>query len=997
MKIRRLLLIFLLSSSVFVFSQTKEDVEILTKDYDVKKIKELEIAYKSKEIAEKKAAHEAALRNGWPLIIEKDGVYKELMKLTPDGFPLYYSTESNVIAARSTRTNFLNTGGGLGLSIDGQGMVARVWDGGPVRGSHNAFYTSSTDMSSRITNVDEPFNAPSTNSSHGTHVIGTILALPWNATNAQVKGMASQATGRTFDWTNDESEAVAETLLGMLVSNHSYGVPVSTTLPAWYIGSYVDDSMIWDEITYNAPFYLPVFSAGNDGDNQGNSDPISFGIDKLVGNKVAKNVLTVANAEDATIAADGSLISVNINSGSSQGPTDDRRIKPDITGNGTGLVSPISTSNTATANYSGTSMAAPNVTGTLLLLQQHYKNVSNSFMKAATLKGLACHTADDAGTEGPDVNFGWGLLNAKKAAETINNNGLSSWVDEQTLNQGQSYVMTVASAGGANNPLIASITWTDVPGIPNLNTRPANDLFRALVNDLDIRITKDGTTFFPWKLNDVDPTFPPTRDGDNNIDNVELIRIDNPVAGNYVITITHKGSLVTGKQDYSLVVTGLSSNFALVATSNNVELCSNQTATYTFNYRQTGAGTTNFSATGIPAGANVSFSPTSLSANGTVTMTVSNLNSVTPGTYNVGIVGNNGTETETRTKVLKLYSTTFNPIVITAPTNNLNGTSTSLNLQWAADNNAENYNIQVSTNSSFSTFVVNQNTTSNQFVVSELLQGTQYFWRVIPSNRCAIAPSSSAPISNFRTGIITCNNNFSATDFSDATIGTTANSTASVPIVVTGGMTIADLNVTLDIIHTWIGDMKISLVGPAAIGSPEILLLDQPCIGNLSTYPNILATLDDSGSPISCSTTPPVLGGTVIPFEGLVEFNGLIADGTWLLNVLDVGNQDGGTINSVVLNFCKVTPAVLSANDNILNAIKVYPNPTNGIVNIDLAGIITGETTYELFDVQGRKVVSKVSSNTIETLNVENLSEGIYMLTVQNGSAKTTKKLVINN
>jgi hypothetical protein len=49
-----------------------------------------------------------------------------------------------------------------------------------------------------------------------------------------------------------------------------------------------------------------------------------------------------------------------------------------------------------------------------------------------------------------------------------------------------------------------------------------------------------------------------------------------------------------------------------------------------------------------------------------------------------------------------------------------------------------------------------------------------------------------------------------------------------------------------------------------------------------------------------------------------------------------------------------------------------------------------------LFDVQGRKVISKVSSSNFETLNVENLSEGIYMLTVQNGSAKTTKKLVIN-
>lgn len=73
----------------------------------------------------------------------------------------------------------------------------------------------------------------------------------------------------------------------------------------------------------------------------------------------------------------------------------------------------------------------------------------------------------------------------------------------------------------------------------------------------------------------------------------------------------------------------------------------------------------------------------------------------------------------------------------------------------------------------------------------------------------------------------------------------------------------------------------------------------------------------------------------------------------------------------------------------------MYPNPAKGIVNIDL-GNVTGDTTYELFDVQGRKVISKVSSSNFETLNIENLSEGIYMLSIQNGGAKTTKKLVIN-
>ena len=973
-----------MSFSGFVFSQTQEDVEKITKNYDLDKLKELQVSYKNKEAAEKKAAFEAAERNGWPIIIEKDGVYQELMKLTPDGFPIYYST-NNVAAARSTRTNFLNTGGALGLTLDGQNMIARVWDGGTVRRTHNGF-------SGRIETVDDP--SGTTFSQHGTHVAGTVIALPWGSTSANIKGMASQASARTFNWTDDEAEAISEASIGMLVSNHSYGVPVtgsSGPLPSWYIGSYVEDSRMWDEITYNSPFYLPIYSAGNDGNNNDNADPIIFGFDKLVGNKVAKNVLTVANAQDASISATGDLISVSINSSSSQGPTDDRRIKPDITGNGTGVLSLSNGSDTQTATLSGTSMAAPNVTGTLLLLQQHYKNLTNSFMRSATLKGLACHTADDTGEIGPDPVFGWGLLNAKKAAETISNNGLSSWISEERLNQGQTFTMTIRSNGGTNNPLKASITWTDVPGEANNGQRlTPNDLFRSLVNDLDIRITKDGNIFYPWKLNSDDPSLQATRTGDNNLDNVELITIDNPAAGDYVITVTHKGNLVTGSQNYSLVVTGIASGFSIVPTSDNVELCSNQTATYTFAYKQSGSGTTNFSAVGTPAGANVTFSPTSLSANGNVTMTVSNLAAVIPGEYTIGIVGNNGVETETRTRILKIYSATFEPVILTSPTNGFNGTSTIVNLDWQPNSNVENYRVQVSTSSAFSTLTVNELTTNSNFIVSNLNQDTMYYWRIIPSNRCGAAVPTSATVNSFRTGILSCGNIFTATDFSNATVATTANSSASIPVNISGGLTIGEMRVSFAMTHTYVQDMTITLQGPASLGSPIITLLEEPC----GSQDNIDCRFIDTGSEPSCSGTPAIFGD-IAPRDPLTSLNGLIADGTWTLLISDPYNGDGGTVSNFSIEICALT-ASLSSNDNVLGSLKVYPNPAKGIVNIDLAGTVTGETTYELFDVQGRKVISKVSSNAIETLNVENLSDGIYMLSIQNGSAKTTKKVVIN-
>jgi len=985
MKKQQLFASFLVFFCSFSFSQTKEDVAKITKDYDVEKIQQKITYFQKLEETERAKAIAVANKNGWPIIIKgENGSFQELMKLTPDGFPIYYAT-TNVAAARLTRANFLNTGGGLGLTLDGQGMVARVWDGGTVRRSHSGF-------GGRVTTVDDV--SGTTYSDHGTHVTGTIIALPWNAGSAGVKGMATLATARTFYWDNDESEALSEVLGGMLISNHSYGVPITngtTSLPAWYIGAYTDAAQGWDEIAYLSPYYLAVMSAGNDGTNNNNTNPIASGYDKLTGNKTSKNTLIVANANDAIINADGSLSSVSINTSSSQGPTDDRRIKPDITGNGTGLTSTISTSNTATASYTGTSMASPNVAGTLLLVQQHHKNVTNSFMKSATLRGLACHTADDAGNAGPDAKFGWGLLNAKKAVETITGNGISSWISEETLTQGQTYTMTVKSNGGASNPLIASITWTDLPGVANIGNQPVNDPTPVLVNDLDIRVTKDGTTtFYPWKLQS-SPSALAVRTGDNNVDNIEIIKIDAPTAGDYVITITHKGTLVTGAQNYSLIVTGIVSNFSLTPKSDDLIVCSNQDAVYTFDYKQSGTFTTNFSATGLPSGAVATFSPTSLSANGMVTMTISGLASVQPGSYSVGIIGNNGTEIETRLKQLRVYSATFQPTVLTTPATSVTTLPTTVNFVWNSNVNAELYNLQISTQSNFSTLFTNVTISQSNYLVTGLSEETTYYWRVIPSNRCGVAASSAAVVNNFQTGKLTCGYTFTGTDFSNATIGTAANSIATIPIVVTGGLLVGDLNVSLDLTHTYIQDMTYYLIGPASIGSPVVMLFNEPCGDN----DGINCVLDDSGVPFTCGATTPSITGTVKPYENLSNFNNMIADGTWTLKVIDAYNGDGGVINAVSLSICNLEQA-LNTPTNALAEIKVYPNPAKGFVNIDLAADTFGESTFVMYDVQGRQVISKKSSNAIEVLNIENLSEGIYMLTIENDLGKTTRKVVVN-
>jgi subtilisin-like proprotein convertase family protein len=977
MKKKYLLLFSILFVGCSIFGQSKEDIKKIAADYNITLLKEKESFYSEKARAEKKKAIAVARAKNWPIYTAKeDGSISELMKLSPEGLPIYYATD-NVNAAKTTRANHLNTGGTLGLNLNGQGMTVREWDGGNVRASHTAF-------GGRVTVVDDT----GTNTVfHSTHVAGTLVAA---ASPATVKGMAYQANARTFNWDDDEAEAISEAIDGMLISNHSYGVPITSngvTIPSWLIGSYSPDAATWDDIAYNAPYFLAVMSAGNDGQTEDNPEPIAFGYDKLVANKTAKNNLVVASCEDVNAAADGTInaAAVGISGFSSQGPTDDYRVKPDITGNGENLTSTSNQSNTATGVSSGTSMASPNVAGTLVLIQQHYKNLTNSFMRSATLKGLVCHTADDGGNVGPDPVFGWGILNAKKAVETITNNGLTSWVSEENLNNNQVFTMNVNASG--TTPLMASITWTDVPGEANVGNLPANDPIPALVNDLDIRITRNTTTYFPWKL-DFDPTANATRVDDNSVDNVEQVKIDAPTAGQYTITVSHKGTLVTGSQKYSLVITGLSSPFAINSTSDNLTVCANQNAVYTFSYTQSGGGTTTFSAVDLPSGATASFSPTSLSANGTVTMTISGLTNVAPNEYFVGIKGTSSTDTETRYKSLRIFNATFQPITLQSPANGQSGLSTSTDLTWVIHPNAQTYNVQVSLFPDFSSFVQNDIVTNNEYSLDGLNEATRYYWRVIPSNICGTETATNATTYSFATGTLTCNHNFTATDFSNNVIADVPNSEATVPVTVTGGYTIGDLNVSMDITHTWIGDITVSLQGPESIGSPVITLLDIPC----GDFQNINCTMDDDGAAPGCSGNP-AISGNVAPVDPLSSLNTLPADGEWILRVFDHNNEDGGTINSFSINLCSVENALSVGTNPFLNS-SVYPNPTKGIVNVAIPGL-TETATIKLFDLQGRQILSKETNQVYTSFGIENLQDGIYLVNIENEKASVSKKIIL--
>lgn len=536
-----LVLTIILGNIYEVKSQSKEARLKITQQYNLQASAELSQKLENEFLENKAEAYRMAQLKGWPLSKSNADAVIQLLGITPEGAPLYYTTfnEGSILTSRA---NHLQPGGSLGFNLTGAAMEVGVWDGEYPRPTH-------VDFRNRFFSQDGV--GPTAN--HPTHVLGTIIGAGQN--NAAARGVAYEAIGWVNNFANDLTEMSQQSSFGLLVSNHSYGF-VASGLPPYFFGAYTSKSKAVDDIIFTNKFYQPVVAAGNDG----NGNP-----DLLTGMATAKNTIVVASVAQVNNYSGAS--SVNLAGSSSWGPTDDFRIKPDISSQGISVLSATSASDTSYGLLSGTSMATPGVSGVLILLQQHYFNRNaGNYMLSSTVRGLIAHTADEAGSfDGPDHKFGWGLINAKKSAELITKKDIQSLINQAILLPGTTFTKNVLALG--NEPLIATLSWTDPSG--PLSQSEVDDRTPVLINDLDIRITKGETTFLPWKLNSVTTG---AIKGDNNVDNIEKIEINQP-SGVYTISVTHKRDNLVNRapgafpsQEYSLIVSGID---AAAVLSNN--------------------------------------------------------------------------------------------------------------------------------------------------------------------------------------------------------------------------------------------------------------------------------------------------------------------------------------------------------------------------------------------------------------------------------------------
>ena len=427
------------------------------------------------------------------------------------------SEKENKTGRTLHRSNTINTKYASGRHYNGEGINIMMQDDGII-GPH-------IDYQGRVDQSNCGGCSTSNSNDHGDHVAGTIMGS--GNLDPVAAGMANAAFLYVYDSSNNNYANAFPALYDnddVVITSKSYSNGCNA--------GYTSLSQELDQQINLHSSLIHIFSAGNDGNSDCGYGAGSNWGNVTGGHKQGKNVIAVANLTSTSDLANSS----------SRGPAADGRIKPDIGAKGSSVNSTIPENDYGLKT--GTSMSCPGIAGIMGQLYQAYKELNGGTNpNSALMKGILLNSADDLGNPGPDFKHGWGEVNAYQAIKILENNQyLNSNISQGGNN---THNITVPSAIIQLNVMIY---WHDIEG--SVNAAP------ALVNDLDINlINTNGLTVYPWLLDHTanatalnsNATY-----GNDHINNMEQITIDNPVSGNYVLSVDGF-TIPFGAQDYWVI------------------------------------------------------------------------------------------------------------------------------------------------------------------------------------------------------------------------------------------------------------------------------------------------------------------------------------------------------------------------------------------------------------------------------------------------------------
>lgn len=576
---KKVITLSLLSFYVFSFAQNDPLIRDIITARSLQSDREVQVDLEREHILRQEKVSRVIKERNIPYSYVSDlGVYSEIVDVYPDGRPLYYQG-FNSRAAQIAKIPAIQKGGKFSLNLTGKNVLIGVFDATPVYKKHDEFKDrlNQIHIKSEVVSESAPLSERrnfQVAQEHATHVTGTILA---KGLYPEAKGLAPGVRLYSYNWRNDEINMRDAAKKGALASNHSYGAVIISNgrliIDQRLVGVYDWKAEGFDRVTFAFKNYLPIIAAGNNHKyaNVLNDNQTEF--NNLAGIATAKNTLVVGSLAQLSNSLD--ITDMTISPTSNYGPTRDFRIKPDIVAKGEGLYSTIN-DYSRTEDYvlrtdkytylAGTSMASPVVTSLVTLLQEWAVNAFNTPLRAASIKGLIIHTAyslnkitdKESNTvknlgKGPNAVYGWGAIDAEKAMTLLNNlsTNRSYLIENELINKKtKKYIIT---NNYDNNEIEATLVWTDPASVFDYSIIAMSNSKSVLVNDLDMRLKTSDLTYLPWALNK-DISNPIALEKDNDVDNVERITSKKLPKGESTLTISHKGGIILGRQEYSLIL-----------------------------------------------------------------------------------------------------------------------------------------------------------------------------------------------------------------------------------------------------------------------------------------------------------------------------------------------------------------------------------------------------------------------------------------------------------
>ena len=384
--------------------------------------------------------------------------------------------------------------------------------------------------------------------------------------------------------------------------------------------------------------------------------------------------------------------------------------------------------------------------------------------------------------------------------------------------------------------------------------------------------------------------------------------------------------------------------FFLNASNNVQDICGvtgGDLDTITVNVGQVGgfSGDVTLSFDTLPAGVNGSFSVNPVPAPGSSDASLSVDPGTAAGAYNFDILGQSaGADDRTASVTINVQDAIAGAPTLTGPADGATGVSLTPTFTWDGVAGADGYTIEIATDAGFTNIVETADVAGTEYTSAGLNTNTSYFWRVSASNLCGDGGFSDA--SSFSTGQLICSN---------PGLATIDNDSISDTLSVGDSGELESLNVSVNLPHTWVGDLQIALEN----NGTSILLLDRPgrddtgfgCSSN--NINNVFSDAGDLSAEDGCD------GGTandaypadaiLIPNEALAAFAGAELSGDWTLTVTDNAGGDGGSLDEWCL-----LPTLATAPGDF---------DGNGCVDVDDMALLIAEirarTNNPDFDLNG--------------------------------------------